>query len=62
VIPEVLPLVQLDVYVKQNKLPDPRWDYAVKGIAPDEVFKAELTLREKTVQGSGKTKNWARQS
>ncbi|GAA5984354.1 hypothetical protein JCM5350_001028 [Sporobolomyces pararoseus] len=62
VIPEVMPLVQLDAWVKRHKLPSPEWSYAVKGVAPDEVFRADLKIGEKTVQGSGKTKNWARQS
>lgn len=62
VIPEVMPLVQLDGWVKKNKLPLPEWSYAVRGVAPDEVFRADLKIGEKTVQGSGKTKNWARQS
>lgn len=62
VIPQVMPLIQLDALIKRENLDQPRWNFLVKGNAPDQVFKAELTIGDKTTEGSGKTKNWARQS
>ncbi|GAA6010854.1 hypothetical protein JCM11491_004567 [Sporobolomyces phaffii] len=62
VLPEVMPLVLLDAHAKQHKTGPPDWKYLVRGVAPEQMFKAVLTVGDKTVEGSGKTKNWARQS
>ncbi|GAA5908691.1 double-stranded RNA binding motif domain-containing protein [Sporobolomyces salmoneus] len=62
IVPDVMPLVQLDAYYKRNRLRAPQWSYAVKGTAPDQEFRAELKIGDATVQASGKTKNWARQT
>ncbi|GAA5924911.1 double-stranded RNA binding motif domain-containing protein [Sporobolomyces koalae] len=61
VLPSSLPLDQLDTHVKRHRLEPPIWLYSVKGVAPDEVFRAELTVGDRTVEGSGRSKNRAKQ-
>ena len=61
-MPEVMPLVQLTNWFRQEKLPPPTWNYAVKGSPPDLVFRAELSLGGRTVQALGRKKSWARQT
>lgn len=66
VIPGELPLDQLDTYLKQlgdgQEEQKVEWNHAVKGIAPNQSFMARLKIGERTVEGGGKTKHWAKQS
>ncbi|GAA5827709.1 hypothetical protein JCM5353_002271, partial [Sporobolomyces roseus] len=66
VIPGELPLDQLDTYLKQlgegQEEQKVEWNYAVKGIAPNQSFMARLKIGERIVEGGGKTKHWAKQS
>ncbi|GAA6060316.1 hypothetical protein JCM10212_002957 [Sporobolomyces blumeae] len=60
-VPEEMPLLKLDAYLKQNEV-EAEWTYAVRGEALDQVFKAEVSIEGKTAKGSGITKQAARQS
>lgn len=70
VIPGELPLDQLDTYLKQlgegrgegQEERKVEWSYAVKGIMPNQSFMARLKIGERTVEGGGKSKHWAKQS
>lgn len=63
VVEKELPMDQFDSWLKRNRMEGKEeWSFAVKGIAPYEIFRAELRVGEKTVEGSGKSKHWAKQS
>jgi len=63
VVPNELPLDGLDAYLKQNGLEGKEeWSFGVKGIPPYEIFRAVFKLGERKVEGSGKSKHWAKQS
>ena len=63
VVPNELPLDGLDAYLKQNGLEGKEeWSFGVKGIPPYEIFRAGFKLGERKVEGSGKSKHWAKQS